>query len=533
MGDTDEIVAAVNAHPGATSTAIRDVLRAAGRVSITIADVERVLRQRSSTTGSMGHDDRNSPGDGGDARVHRPGNGNWRRGPRSGASLPVLYSWQVDALDAWTAQHRRGVVEAVTGTGKTMIGLRATIDELGRGGQAVILVPTRELLHQWTRALEPVVPAGTRIGLLGDGHRDSLGQRDVLVAIVNSAAAAARDLDLCPRRPGGLLVGDECHRYGSERNRLALVEHFPHRLGLSATFERADDGHLTWLEPFFGPTCFTMDFRRAIDDGVTARFLVALAGVQLDPAEYGLYEELSDLMSASRAKLINRYHVPAEPIGAFLEAVGALARHGDDDAATVARSYLWAMSDRRRLLAETPAKRRLLHDLIPALRASDRAIVFTQSIAAAVDAATIIAGHGVAAAAIHSGLPAAERRDVLDRFAEGRLHVVAAPQVLDEGIDVPAADLAIILAGSHSRRQMVQRMGRVLRRKPDGRRARFVIVGAEDTVEDPQRGAHEGFLDAVTDVADVVRPFPSTTPTDEIIDFLRPETRGGDYSSSS
>lgn len=492
MGDIDEITAVARAHPGASAATLRDLLRKAGRVSITVADVERVLGSRS--RGFMAPP----------------------------ARLPSLYRWQSDALRAWEAQSRRGVVEAVTGTGKTMVGLAAALDELGRGGQVCILVPTRELLDQWNGALETVVPPGTRIGLLGAGHRDSLGQHDVLVAIVNSAAVAAGELDLRPRRPGGLMVGDECHRYGSERNRLALVEPFPHRLGLSATYERADDGHLTWLDPFFGPCCFSMDHRRAIDDGVIARFNVAIVGARLSGEEHRDYVELSTTMAGFRAELIGRHHVPTEPIGAFLEAVARLARHDRGDAATVvARGYLRAMQDRRRLLAETPVKRQVLRNLVPALAAADRAIVFTQSIDAAMGAAATIRAHGLSAAAIHSRLPGPERHDVLSRFADGALHVVAAPQVLDEGIDVPAADLAVILAASRSRRQMVQRMGRVLRRKPDGRRARFVIVVAEGTVEDPLQGAHGEFLDTVIDVADAVERFPSSTSPGEIVEFLR------------
>lgn len=509
MGDIDEIRAIAREHPGASAVVLRDLLRTAGRVSITVADVERVLG---------GRWQRFVAPDGCDENGDVVRKGNQELLP---VLLPSLYRWQTDALRAWEAQSRRGVVEAVTGTGKTMVGLAATLDELSRGGQVCILVPTRELLHQWTRVLETIVPTGTRVGLLGAGNRGSLGQHDVLVAIVNSAAAAACELDLRPRRPGGLMVGDECHRYGSERNRLALVEPFPNRLGLSATYERADDGHLTWLEPFFGTRCFSMDYRRAIDEGVTARFNVAIVGARLSEEERRDYLELSAIMAAFRAELIARHHVPTEPIGAFLEAVARLARHDRGDAATVvARGYLRAMQDRRRLLAETPAKRRVLCTLAPALAGADRAIVFTQSIDAAIGAAATIRGRGMAAAALHSRLAGSERQDVLTRFADGRLQVVAAPQVLDEGIDVPAADLAVILAASRSRRQMVQRMGRVLRRKPDGRRARFVIVVAEGTVEDPRLGAHGDFLDTVIDVADAVELFPSSASSEEIVEFL-------------
>ena len=169
------------------------------------------------------------------------------------------------------------MVEAVTGTGKTIVGVAAAIAELGRGGQVLVLVPTRELAEQWTRVLARHVPATAQIGRLGDGHRDDLGHHDIVVAVVNSA----RDADLRPRRPGGLLVADECHRYGTDANRVALGAPFPRRLGLSATYARADDAHLAWLDPYFGGTCYRIGYERAIRDGIVAPFIVTLRGVEL------------------------------------------------------------------------------------------------------------------------------------------------------------------------------------------------------------------------------------------------------------
>lgn len=67
---------------------------------------------------------------------------------------------------------------------------------------------------------------------------------------------------------------------------------------------------------------------------------------------------------------------------------------------------------------------------------------------------------------------------------------------------------------------MIQRMGRVLRRKPDGALARFVIVHVEDTVEDPALGAHEAFLDEVTDVAEAVRRFSVGSTASALSSFL-------------
>jgi RNA polymerase primary sigma factor len=139
-------------------------------------------------------------------------------------------------------------VEAVPGAGKTRVGVAAALDELWRRGQVLVLVPTVELQHQWAAELDPRLPPGKRLGRLGAGAADSLAGHDVLVAVVNSARA----VDVRPIRQGGLLIADECHRYGSAVNQLALDGRFRRRLGLSATYAREDDGNLAWLDPYFG-----------------------------------------------------------------------------------------------------------------------------------------------------------------------------------------------------------------------------------------------------------------------------------------
>lgn len=550
MSTIDAVVAVLQDEPGRTATEIRDALRSRGMGSITTGDVDRVLRlynrrfrqggaepARWWVAGAMtpppprppsapaatpeplafGDPQAGPPTTTDPATVAPPPVGRIapsRAAPRTMAG-PELFAWQAEALDAWRRQGSRGVVEAVTGTGKTMVGVAAAWDELASGRQVCVLVPTRDLLAQWQRELRRLLPATVSVGLLGGGHADSLGQHDVLVAVVNSA----READIRPRRPGGLLVADECHRYGSAGNQVALEARFPKRLGLSATYARADDGHLAWLDPYFGPTCFRMGYRRAIADGVTARVRVALLGVRFSPEERDEYDELTHLMRVGRARLIGREIAPADPVGAFLAAVARLAR-GDDEDAAVARGYLRAMQDRRRLLAETPSKSDLLAALVPALAAADRVIVFTQSIAAADRVASALARMGLRAEAIHSELAPEQRRAILARFANGDLDVVSAPQVLDEGIDVPAADLAVVLAASRSRRQMIQRMGRVLRRKADGRAARFAVTFVEGTIEDPALGAHEAFLEELTDVADEIRCYPAGRPLDDACQLL-------------
>jgi superfamily II DNA or RNA helicase len=452
--------------------------------------------------------------------------------PPSAAPSPerTLYPWQADALEAWARRGHRGVVEAVTGTGKTVLGLAALGEELRRGGQVLVLVPTIELMHQWRREIHRFLGAQLRVGCLGGAESASLVAHDVVVAVVNSARVSK----LRPIRRDALLVADECHRYASAANHLALEEGFARRLGLSATYARDDGAHVDWLEPYFGGTCFEMGYRRAVADGVIARFCLALVGVELSCEERQRYEELSEEVRTRLARLVDRHGVELEPCSELIKALKQLAAsHFPNEARVEARILLALLHERRRLLAETPAKLDALLALAPALRAAQRSIVFTQSIAVAEQVAAALHAASLRAGALHSQLPTAARREMLARFTAGSLEAIVAPRVLDEGIDVPGADLAVIAAASNSRRQMVQRMGRVLRRKRDHRQARIAVLYAAGTVEDPAGGAHEAFLSEAADVAEEVRDFSGRHQWRDAAAFLERSTaarrvEGGD-----
>jgi superfamily II DNA or RNA helicase len=427
-----------------------------------------------------------------------------------------LYSWQAEALASWHDHNRQGVIEAVTASGKSRVGLAAIFEELQEGGSVQVLVPSIDLLNQWASLVRNYFPQ-TKLGLLGDGHRDRLSDVDILISVVNSA----RETNGGAKKGHCLLVADECHRYATEHNARALDERvFESRLGLSATYGRSDDGHLSVLDPFFNGTCYELDYARALQDEVTAHFKVALVGVNFNSLEQAEYDLVNARAGKLRGWLINEAGLPGETFGLFMAGVQSLAKGGGDAATMQARAYLHTFNRRRELLARTPAKRNLLKALAPSIRGAARSIVFTEQIEAAEDAATTLQSVGVPVAATHSGLPMEIRRNLLTKFQNNSLTALCAPKVLDEGIDVPEADLAIILAASHNPRQMIQRMGRVLRRKADGRYARFVIAYVIGTSEDPSFGAHEAFLENIMDVADDVHNFGSIETGDSLCRYL-------------
>lgn len=429
-----------------------------------------------------------------------------------------LYPWQREALRAWRAKKRLGVIEAVTGTGKTMVGIVAAAEELQFGGKVLVIVPTIELQNQWKKKFEKVLP-GTDVGRLGDGKRDGFGDFDILISVVNSARAAK----LKPPKGCGLLIADECHRYGSRFNNRALSPYFPRRLGLTATLEREDFGHIEWLKPFFWHEVFRVDYRRAKKERVIAPFRIGLIGVRLPAAQFAEYDRLSREVSKQRNELVRDHGVPEKPFGEFMRHVVVLrTRSFSSREGRAARLFLKAFLGRQKLLAEAQVKYDALARLAPAIHAASATIVFTQTKAAALSAARVLGAQGVRVGVIHSGVSRKKRRDVLDMFETGGYQAIVAPKVLDEGIDVPEADLGIIVTASRSKRQMIQRMGRVIRRKGNGGHARVAVLFVEQTSEDPANGAHEVFLEELRDVAESEKTFSATKSAAAIARYLKP-----------
>ena len=350
------------------------------------------------------------------------------------------------------------MIEAVTGTGKTMVGVAAALDELARRGQVVVLVPTVELQHQWLAELE--APACAPLGgqtdagvaasgepgapspvafarrFMGAGDRLPLSH-DVLVAVVNSARA----VDVRPIRQGGLLVADECHRYGSAVNQLALGPPVPAPAWAQRHLRPRRRRQPGLARPLLRRHLLPARLRPGGRRRVVARFTVTLLGVQFSRANRPAYDELTELMGACAARLVREYGLPDEPFEVFMRAVSVLA---DSDEAGAGRlghtasrcsngAGCWP-TRRPRTAALTPVGARnsscgpdyRLHPEHRVPRAGR----------------DVLAGCGLRAGVMHSSLAGPDRSEIARLFAAGELDVLAAPRVLDEGVDVPAADLA-------------------------------------------------------------------------------------------
>jgi len=413
-----------------------------------------------------------------------------------------LYPWQFEALISWLRCGRRGIVEAVTGSGKTNVALAAAADANRRGLFVLLVVPSRVLMNQWALRFAQALP-GCRIGRLGDNFSDEVDGCDVLVTTRHSASTRH---PLPPTKAGGLIIADECHGFGGETLRRSLIHDYQERLGLTATLERSDQAVERTLLPYFGGVCYRYEFGRAIADGVCAQPRVAFAAVPLASEERIEYDDIETSLVQARQVLRAIPDMPQGPFSAFLVAVSHLAEHDAGPNGKAAVTYLEAFSRRREIVATSRTKYEVLSRFAPLIKQAAGSLLFTQTVKAANHAINrldpllnieIITGE----------TSRGERERILDDLRSGAIDAVAAPRVLDEGIDVPDANLGIVISASRTRRQMIQRMGRILRRKPLGSGARFVILFASDTLEDPRTDERDGFMEEIQDVAESSRIF--------------------------
>lgn len=411
-----------------------------------------------------------------------------------------LLNWQIRALNKWQDASFRGVVSAITGSGKTKLAIATIEVHINLGWQVLVVVNKKVLQEQWIEDLVEVFGESFRykIGRLGNGYSANFTDYNIIVAIVNTAAKLPVDLSIGKK---GLIIADECHHYEAPGWFQALKPHFTRRLGLTATYDPDEPGDSNEnLDSFFNGVVYELDFAEAIDDNIISHFNVEFLGCFLSKDELAKYNEAQEKMNECYRKLVKSYDKNKD--GEFFSYVSRLSKHGTYPLNFQASAYLSGYRGRRDAIIESKSRYNALTACITDIEESEKTFVFTETISVANRLADILDEYYIDAVTIDSTLSNEERNYLLNRFGtEEDCKVLIAPRLLDEGINIPSADLAIIFASTKSKRQMIQRVGRVLRKVP-GKIAKIIILYGLDTYEDPREGAHEKFIDLITEAAD-------------------------------
>jgi superfamily II DNA or RNA helicase len=373
---------------------------------------------------------------------------------------------QVEGLKAWWEKGGRGVVVLPTGTGKTHLASMA-IERVGR--PTLVITPTIDLLNQWYDELS--LSFGVDVGILGGGYYE------IQPLTVTTYDSAYLNMDRLGNR-FGFIVFDECHHLpGPTYGLAATCAIAPYRLGLTATPERADNAH-THLDQLIGPIAYRREITQLRGDYL-ALYRVTRLYVELSAEERSRYEHAREI-----------YRRFVQDSGISMSQPNGWAQflflaHRSSEGREAFAAYL----EQRELALAAPAKLHLLGRLLERHN-GDRVLVFTH------DNATVykIARQFLVPVITHQ-TKTKERRQILLRFNKGEYPIVATSRVLNEGVNVPEANVAIVLSGSGSVREHVQRLGRVLR-KSGHKEAILYEVITRGTVEEftsTRRRQHDAY----------------------------------------
>lgn len=374
--------------------------------------------------------------------------------------------YQQEAVDAWKRARGRGVVVLPTGAGKTHVATMA-IDDKRRS--ALIVAPTLDLVRQWYDLLRTTF--AMPVGIVGGGSHDV---RPLTVTTYDSAYLHMEHLGA----RFGLIVFDECHHLpGATYALSARLCLAPFRLGLTATPER-DDGRDAEMSALVGPILY----RREVTE---------LAGEFL--AEYDTEQIVVDLAPDERAEyeaeraiyrgFVSRMGIRMSSPSGWGEFIMLSSRSSEG------RRAMQAYRRQRELAFTAPAKLEYVEHLLH-LHRRDRAILFTQD-----NATAYAVSRRFLIPTITHQTKIKERSEILSGLADGTYGAVVTSKVLNEGVDVPDANVAIVLSGSGSVREHVQRLGRVLRKR-EGKRAilyELVTAATTETLTSERRREHVAY----------------------------------------
>lgn len=362
--------------------------------------------------------------------------------------------YQQEAIAAWKNAGRRGTVILPTGAGKTFVAQMA-IEMVGRS--TLVIVPTIDLMNQWYDLL--LSSFNAEIGLIGGGYFE----RGAIV--VTTYASAFRFME---RMGGefGFVIFDECHHLPSDVYRYAAeMAIAPFRLGLTATPERAD-GADELLERLIGPIVYRREAQHLAGDYL-ADYTTEQISVVLSPEERAAYESERNLFRLFiREKGINF----GDPRG-WQQFIMMSARSEQG------RRAMQAYRESKRIALGNDAKLHVLEKLMQRHR-RERLIIFT----AENEMVYRISEQFLIPAITHE-TPIKERRMWLEAFNKGDVLALATSKVLNEGVNIPEASVAVVLSGSGSSREHIQRLGRILRKQPDKQAVLYEVVTAQTAEE--------------------------------------------------
>ncbi|MCY0883823.1 MAG: DEAD/DEAH box helicase, partial [Acidianus infernus] len=381
-------------------------------------------------------------------------------------SLSVtLRDYQNEAIQKWKDNNYRGVIALPTGAGKTIIGIKA-IEETKV--PTLIVTFTREQMLQWKETIMKFSSIRPEVGLYYSNEKEI---KQITLSTYQTAFRHVTELS----DKFDLLIIDEAHHLPADKFReVALGILATKRLGLSATPFREDGRHEELFKLMGG-----IVYYKPVDELIKKGYL----------APYDIVQVKVFLTAEERKKyltLLNKFRVLSK--NKKLKELIILAKNGDSNAIEALKVY----NEIKKVVNFAQNKMLKIEEILNKEKGK-KILIFTQY----VDQAKEIARR-FNTLLISGKMSKNERKKVLDTFKFMKSGVLTLTTVGDEGLDIPDASVGIIVTGTSSRRQFIQRLGRILR-PVNGKRAilyEIIVAGTQEEYQSKKR-KEDSILDEI------------------------------------
>lgn len=437
--------------------------------------------------------------------------------------MTSLYKWQEECLSIWRNSGYRGIAEVTTGAGKTLMAVRGSLmldEEKNSNLSVYIVVPKVALKKQWKEVLSKNQVKDIEIW---SNVKRKKGKYTIMT--INTAREMLpllAEKDFIAKRHI-LLILDEVHHYGSPANSHVFdfihskhyKEDLYHSLGLSATTKVRTIKSI--LIPRVGDVFFRYTLSSALSDGIVNDFVVFNVAVHFIEEEKLVYDIISRDILIAFGRIYEAYPILKKINSSLFDVIDFLRKKGEEEMAWNLETLI---RERRDLIIRADTRIKAVLGIIQ--YTEGKTIVFTERIDQ-VDALSVkLKDLGIKTVRYYGDMDSRTKDESLSSFKEGKCRILLCCKALDEGLDVPDADVAIIMSTTATELQRIQRIGRVIRKSNDKLPSSLYYIHVPESVEDNE---YLKFLSReeriIVDIEYKNDEFLDSIYIDEMVSFLK------------
>lgn len=384
-----------------------------------------------------------------------------------------LYFYQEEAMKMWIDNDYRLLCEMATGTGKTRTAIACMNYTIKKFNNllVVIVCPQNTLSLQWKKDIKSLrIYNGTMV--IADSSNSKYWRRqmeeclvDISLGIKNNGIILACSKTFCKKdftkllsdyadKVKYMLIGDEAHGLGALQTSRGLLELYTFRLGLSATPSRwYDDYGTALLKNFFGNKSYEFTIRQALHTEKPGTGKAYLTPYTYHPIFIHLTEDEVYSYEEESKKIMRAKRV----------------RDKDEDAR---KQYERLLMVRANIYKNAEMKYKALENILNEIKGDEDDTIIFVSNEQIDEVVNMLSARGIGSKKYTQKCGTkpqrkyrgkTERENIIEQFKDHSFQVLVAIKCLDEGIDIPSARRAIIMASSTNPREFIQRVGRVIR----------------------------------------------------------------------